>query len=67
MKLISSLNTSTALVKRYEQSILHKIISKRGSIDIDLATQVLGITSEGQEQYINELIAAASEEASHHI
>jgi len=67
MKLISSLDSSTALVKRYEQSILHKIISRRGSIDIELATQVLGITAEGQEQYINELILAASEEANHHI
>ncbi len=64
MRLIESLNSAQALIKRYEQSILHKIISRRGEITIDLATQVLGLDLEQDHQYVEMLIQIASEEAS---
>ena len=63
MKLISDLNSAQALTKRYEQSILHKIISRRGGIALDLATQVLGLDPESDHQYVEQLIKVASEEA----
>ena len=63
MKLIDSLNSAQALTKRYEQSILHKIISRRGEISLGLATQVLGLDLENDHKYVEQLIKTASKEA----
>ena len=63
MKLIESLNSAQSLTKRYEQSILHKIISRRGEISLGLATQVLGLDLESDHKYVEQLIKTASEEA----
>ena len=63
MKLIASLNSSQALIKRYEQSILHKIITRRGSISTAIGAQVLGIEVHQHREYIDELITAAFAES----
>ena len=63
MKLIDSLSSASALIHRYEQSILHKIISRRGPISVEIAAKVLGIEALSQEPYLTALISAASDEA----
>lgn len=66
MKLIESLNSSEALIHRYEQSILHKIISRRGPISTEVAAKVLGVESGSQDEYLKALISAACDEAAEH-
>ena len=63
MKLIDSLNSAETLIRRYEQSILHKIITRRGLINEQLAAQVLGLDVETDAIYLSDLIRVASQEA----
>ncbi len=67
MKLIEGLRSAESLIHRYEQSILHKIISRRGPVSDEVAAQVLGIDCDQNQTYLQGLINAASNEASEHV
>lgn len=63
LKLIEALNSADALIFRYEQSILHKIISRRGHISVQLACDVLGLDIQEDAEYLNTLLEVATNEA----
>ena len=58
-KLIDRLGDPTALIKRYEQSVLHKVISRRGAIESVLVAELLGLDYDQDQEYVERILNAA--------
>ena len=57
MRLIQELNTPETLIRRYEQSILLKVIQHHQHISKEIALQVLGLPNdELNQEYVSELL-----------
>jgi hypothetical protein len=61
-RLIDELNTPEALIGRYEQSVLHKVISRRGMINVELVADLLGLNTDTDLDYIQSILNAAHSE-----
>lgn len=62
LKLIESLDSPRALIARYEQSVLHKVICRRGGINLDVAADLLGVDIEVERGELERLVSVASHE-----
>ena len=58
-KLIERLGDPAALIKRYEQSVLHKVISRRGTIEGVLVAELLGLDYDHDREYVDSVLNAA--------
>ena len=61
-RLIDGLGHSDALIRRYEQSVLHKVISRRGVVSIELIADVLGLDANTDRDYLDHILKSVCAE-----
>ena len=64
LKLVDHLAELDAFIERYERSILHKVISRRGEVSVALAASLLGLEVDQSRSYLRGLLESVG--AEHH-
>lgn len=60
LKLIEELKELNAFIERYERSILHKVVSRRGGVSIELSADLLGVDPKVEREYLLSLLSLVS-------
>lgn len=61
LKLVDHLVEPHAFIERYERSILHKVVSRRGEVTVDLAAALLGLDPHESLDYLQVLLTSVTE------